>query len=280
VNPTTWVFGGGGVGGIAWQLGMLAGLHDEGVDIASDSPLLGTSAGAVVAAKLGSGRPVEELYEEQRSGVPYEVPKGLSLRMLLTMTGHGLRSRSAVDFGRRIGRPAVAFGQDETAARRAVIEARLPCHDWGDRDVRVVAVDADTGAHRVMAKGQDVSLVDAVMASCAIPLVWPVVSVDGHRYMDGGMRSPVNLDLAPGDGPVVALAPSTRWQRWARITDQRTALADRPVRLLAMSVEVRRAQGRNPLNIGTVPAVVRAGRDQGRRDAASLSTAVEADGGP
>jgi NTE family protein len=113
----------------------------------------------------------------------------------------------------------------------------------------------------------------------AIPLVWPVVTIDGHRYMDGGMRSPVNLDLAPGAGPVVALAPSTRWQRWARITDQRAALGDRrPVQLLTMSAEVRRAQGRNPLNIGTVPAVVQAGREQGRRDAARVRTAFPENG--
>lgn len=277
MTAATWVFGGGGVGGIAWQIGLLAGLHDEGVEIAPESSLLGTSAGAVVAAKVGSGRPLEELYDEQRAGVHYEVAKGLSLRMLLTMTVQGIRSRTAADFGRRIGRAAVAFGQDEAAVRRRVIEARLPSHEWGDRDVRVVAVDADTGVHRVFAAGQDVSLVDAVMASCAIPLVWPVVPIDGHRYMDGGMRSPVNLDLAPGEGAVVALAPTTRWQRWARLNDQRTALGpNRPAHVLDMAKDVRRAQGRNPLNIGTVPAVVEAGRAQGRRDAATVAAALQA----
>jgi NTE family protein len=93
--------------------------------------------------------------------------------------------------------------------------------------------------------------------------------------MDGGMRSPVNLDLAPGDGPVVALAPTTRWQRWARLGDQRTALGpNRSVHVLTMAPDVRRAQGRNPLNIGAVPAVVQAGRAQGRRDAATVVAAL------
>lgn len=183
---------------------------------------------------------------------------------------------SAADFGRLIGPPAVAFGQDEAQVRREVIEARLPRHDWGDRDVGVVAVDTDTGEHRVVTRGDGVSVVDAVMASCAIPLLWPVVPLDGHRYMDGGMRSPVNLDLAPGDGPVIALAPTSRWQRWARITDQRTALGlGRPVEIVTMSREVRRAQGRNPLDIDKVPAVAQAGRVQGRQEAARLRAALQ-----
>jgi NTE family protein len=272
------VFGGGGVGGIAWMIGLLAGLHDEGVEVAAESALLGTSAGAVVAAQVGSGVAVEELFEQQRSGVGHEVPKGLSLRLLLTMTWLGLASRSAPDFGRRIGRSAIAFGQEEAPIRRRVIEARLPRHHWGDRDVGVVVVDADTGEHRVLSRGHGVSIVDAVMASCAIPLVWPVVPVDGHRYMDGGMRSPVNLDLAPGDGPVVALAPTTRWQRWARITDQRTIVGShRPVEIVTMSREVRLAQGRNPLDIARVPAVARAGRAQGHEEAASIRAVLQAE---
>ena len=74
MTAETWVFGGGGVGGIAWQIGLLAGLHDEGVEIGANAPLLGTSAGSVVAAQVGSGVAVEELFEQQRSGVDYEVP--------------------------------------------------------------------------------------------------------------------------------------------------------------------------------------------------------------
>ena len=117
-------------------------------------------------------------------------------------------------------------------------------------------------------------LVDAVMASCAIPLIWPTVTVSGHRYMDGGMRSPVNLDLAPGTGPVIALAATTQWQRWARFSDQRRAIeAGRPLTVVTMSRDSRRAQGRNPLNVDAIPAVAAAGRDQGRQEAARVHAA-------
>ena len=215
------------------------------------------------------------LYERQRGGVPFEVPKGLSWRMVSAMTRHGLMAGSAEDFGRRIGRAATDLGQEEAELRRRVIEGRLPTHHWGSRDVRLVVVDADTGACRLLSRADDVPLVDAVMASCAIPLVWPVVPIGSHRYMDGGMRSPVNLDLAPGDGPVVALAATTRWHRWARLDDQRDALGDRrPLALLTMSREVRSARGRNPLRLEIVPAVAAAGREQGRRDAALVRAAT------
>jgi NTE family protein len=275
VSGITWVLGGGGVGGIAWEIGVLAGLHDEGIGVSPDSPLLGTSAGAAVAAQLASGWTIEDLYERQRTGVPYEVAKRPSLRMFWLMMKDGLRARSAPDYGARIGRPAVAFGQAEAALRRRVIEARLPRHDWGDANLHLVVVDADSGTHRVLTREDGVPLVDAVMASCAVPLIWPVVAIGGQRYMDGGMRSPVNLDLAPSSGPVVALAPTTRWHRWARLSDQRTALgASRPVEVLTMATEVRRAQGRNPLNTETVPAVALAGREQGRGEAARVRAAL------
>lgn len=269
-----WVFGGGGVGGIAWQIGVLAGLHDAGIEVDTDCVLLGTSAGAVVAAQLSSGTPIDELYDRQRRGVPYEVGKSLSFRMFWAMAREGLVARSAADFGRRIGRAAVAFGQDEASVRRRVIEARLPSHAWGPQDVRLVVVDAESGRHRLLSRESDVSIVEAVMASCAIPLVWPTVSLDGHPYMDGGMRSPVNLDLAPGTGPVIALAPTTRWHRWGRLSDQRAALQSRRHVVLTMSREARRAQGRNPLSLNTVPGVAAAGREQGRHDATAVRIAL------
>ena len=271
----SWVFGGGGVAAIAWHIGLLAGLGDEGVRVGGEDPLLGTSAGAVVGAQLASELTIEELFERQRLGVSYEVPKGLTFKMIWTMMRDGLRSSSAAQFGRRIGRAASAFGQDEAQIRRRVIEARLPSHGWGSRDLHLVAVDADSGDHRVFSRVDGVPLVDAVMASCAIPLIWPTVTVRGHRYMDGGMRSPVNLDLAPGTGPVIALAATTQWQRWGRFSDQRRAIeARRPLTLVTMSRDSRRAQGRNPLNVDAVRAVAAAGRDQGRREAARVRAAL------
>lgn len=240
----------------------------------SEDHLLGTSAGAVVAAQLASGSTIEELFERQRQGVPYEVPKGLSVRMLGMMTVDGLRSNSAAQFGRRIGKAAAALSQDEARIRRKVIEARLPSHAWGTRDVHLVGVDVDSGEHRVFSRVDGVPLVDAVMASCAIPLTWPTVTIEEHRYMDGGMRSPVNLDLAAGTGPVITLAATTQWQRWASFSNQcRIIAACRPLTVIAMSKDSRQAQGLNPMNIDAVPSVATAGRDQGHQEAHRIRAA-------
>ena len=47
-------------------------------------------------------------------------------------------------------------------------------------------------------------------ASCAVPGVYPPVTIDGRRYVDGGMRSAANADLAQGYDRVVVLAPIPR----------------------------------------------------------------------
>jgi hypothetical protein len=49
------VLGGGGVTGIAWELGILAGLAEDGVDLTDADVIVGTSAGSVVGAQLTSG---------------------------------------------------------------------------------------------------------------------------------------------------------------------------------------------------------------------------------
>ena len=59
------VLGGGGVAGIAWMTGLLAGLADAGDDVTGADLIIGTSAGANVAAQVGSGLPLAELFARQ-----------------------------------------------------------------------------------------------------------------------------------------------------------------------------------------------------------------------
>src|SRR4029077_2260440 len=75
------------------------------------------------------------------------------------------------------------------------------------RDLRITTVDAESGEFVVFKRDSGVELVDAVAASCAVPLVYPAVTISTRRFIDGGMRSAANADLAAGFDAIVALTP-------------------------------------------------------------------------
>lgn len=171
---------------------------------------------------------------------------------------------------------ALATPTPDPSQHRRIAEDRLPEHTGKDADLRIVVVEAESGNRRTTIRHDSASLVDAVAASRAIPLSAAPVTMDGHRYMDGGMRSTLKLDLAPGIGPVVALAPSTAAiGPWARISKQRATLGrNRRVELLLRDRASRRAQGTNVMDRSVVPALVAAARDQGRCEASRVAAAL------
>ncbi|WP_406060087.1 patatin-like phospholipase family protein [Micromonospora sp. NBC_00860] len=272
-----WVLGGGGVAGIAWEVGILAGLADKGVTVTPGAVLIGTSSGAVVGAQIASGTPLAELFERQRGGVAHETSPALRLLDLLRLARAQLFARSPEQAARRLGRLALAARIDDPSRQRRIAQARLPDHVWrDDADLRIVVVDTETGASRTFTRHDGVPLVDAVAASCAMPISAAPVAINGRRYMDGGMRSTVNLDLAPGNGPVIALAPSTAAiGPWARIDKQRAALGTgRRVELLLRDHASKQAQGTSVMDRSVVPALVAAARNQGRREASRVAAAL------
>ncbi|MFF4242228.1 patatin-like phospholipase family protein [Actinomadura geliboluensis] len=211
-NGRALVLGGGGVAGIAWLTGVVAGLADEGTDVTGADLLLGTSAGSAVAAQVAGGGPIGELFARQadpalqnRELVPsggVTVAEFAEIWMRLAE-----ENDDPAAIRRGLGARALATDTVDEAARREVIEGRLPVHEWPSRDLRVTAVNALTGDLRVFDRGSGVSLVDAVAASCAVPMIWPPVTIGGIRYVDGGVRSVNNLDLAAGYGRVLLIAP-------------------------------------------------------------------------
>jgi NTE family protein len=94
------------------------------------------------------------------------------------------------DQRRRIGAFAMASPTVSEAKRRAVIAARLPVSTWPEREMRLPAVNAETGALVVFTRDFGIDLVDAVAASCAVQGVWPPVTINGSRYIDGGSARP------------------------------------------------------------------------------------------
>jgi NTE family protein len=204
------VLGGGGVAGIAWMTGLLAGLAEAGDDVTGADVIIGTSAGATVAAQLGSGLALPELFARQAEPARQSAEIGADLdleKFGAEVAAYLAGATSPGDTLRRIGAYALDAQTVPEAARRAVIESRLPSHDWPARDIQLVAVEAVTGEMRVFDAQSGVPLVDAVAASCAVPGIWPPVTIGGLRYIDGGVRSSDNADLAAGAERITVISP-------------------------------------------------------------------------
>ena len=183
---TALVLGGGGITGIAWEIGVLAGLAEAGVDLSGADLVVGTSAGSVVGAQLTSGADLEALFARQLEPPTGERAARMTRAALARYGWAVLRSRGDdVVFRRRVGALALAAEQagltPTEQERLDVIGSRLVSRAWPDRDLRITTVDAQTGEFRVLDRTSGVPLLQAVAASCAVPGVYPPVTIDGRR---------------------------------------------------------------------------------------------------
>ena len=277
------VLGGGGVTGVAWETGLLWGLYEAGLDLTQADLFVGTSAGSVVAAQVTSGRALEELFATQMAGaaasgeIAARLGAAALLRFLLAMAWPGDRQRARA----RLGRAALRAKTVPEAERRAVIAQRLPRDQWPQEPpppqqqqqrLLITAVNAETGADVVFDRDSGVSLIDAVAASCAVPLVWPPVTIQGQRYIDGGVRSVANVDLAHGYERVVVIAPTVAGLRRAdRPAGQVDALGSRVRAVIVRpNAAARAAIGSNVLDPARRAPAAAAGRAQAADDVASV----------
>lgn len=263
------VLGSGGVTGIAWELGILAGLADQGVDLRDADLIIGTSAGSVVGALIISGTGLEELYASQLAPPEPDRPVRMGITTIVRWGLAAACSRGAEQVGARVGKMALARVTVPEAERRGIIEARLRVHTWPQRALLVTAVDAESGEFAAFGTGSQVggtavTLIDAVAASCSVPGVWPPTTIGGRRWIDGGVRSATNADLATGYERVVVLAPIARGFRpSAGAAAQVAALrAQAQVALVTPGAAARRAIGRNLLDVARRAPAARAGRAQ------------------
>ena len=215
--PTTRaiVLGGGGTAGIAWESGLLSALLDAGADLGAADLVVGTSAGSSVAVRLRAGTlGTDSLRAElSRDGGDDAQPASGSAappfnpETFMQMMGEAAQGAQDEQDGRaRIGARAAsstaAMSEEDWLAR---IGHALP-QDWPEGRLAITAVDTADGEFTVFDADSGVALVQAVAASCTVPLVFPLVHIDGRAYMDGGMRSATNADLAAGYDKVLVLS--------------------------------------------------------------------------
>jgi NTE family protein len=276
------VLGGGGLAGIAWEVGVLVGLADGGVDLSLADRVVGTSAGSVVGTLLTTGVDLVTVHEEHLAGAASDSsgpPATLDMEVL------GAQLAAAMDGARdagvmraRLGAWALAADTPPESERRAIIEARLPVKEWPRTDLRISAVDAETGELAVFTRDARVELVDAVAASCAVPGVWPPMTAAKRRYIDGGVASVVHVARADDDGfeiqgaadRVLVVAPldppaGGPFRSVTQEIEQRQESHPDTRALAILADETSLAAfGTNVLDPSTMPASARAGRAQGQ----------------
>jgi len=262
------VLGGGGVAGIAWETGLLLGLSDAGIDLTNADRVIGTSAGSAVGAQLTTGVPLAELYQRQLAPPsPSATSPKVNMAEMIAELGAILMGPSVgVDRTKAIGAYALAAETGPEVQRRKEIAARLPIQAWPSRGLEITAIDANTGELRIFtpADDGDVELVDAVAASCAVPGIRPPVTIGATRYVDGGVRTTTNYDLALGADVVLVIAPMIDLPtNDPELISRREQLAASASLLTITPDEASVAAiGTNPLDLATARPCALAGRAQ------------------
>ena len=277
------VLSGGGERVVAWQVGVLAGLAEGGVDLRDATSVVGTSAGSLVAARLAAG---VDPRADARAITPG--PSLGGARTFGVLAGAWAAAGTSMSERRRaFGRVALQRspgGEDVSVSR---VERRLPHSTW-PAALRVVAIDAQTGERVVFDEEAGVAPARAIAASRAIPMLFPPVSVGGRPFIDGALGSATNADVMAGtDAPlvlVVTAVPAERAERgperfWQEALDDEVATLEaaghRVVVVHPLAAE-RAAMGEDPMSGATADLAVAAGRRRGRSLAPQISPRLAA----
>jgi NTE family protein len=216
------VLAGGGAAGNAWELGIVAGLSDAGVDVTDADLIIGTSAGSTVAAQITSGTRPAELYAAILTAVPQpqaayagsdrgRAPNFSGPNYMEWSNGIIASAKDASDMRRRMGAAALEMDASDGSNQtrwRDIVAARLPSQRWPQQSVLIAAVNAHTGEPVVFDRHSGIDLVDAVAASTSNGFgPFPPYRIGENRYINGGYRRNENADLAAGYGQVLVLSP-------------------------------------------------------------------------
>ncbi len=208
------VLGGGGPVGIAWETGLAAGLAEMGIDLRGADLIIGTSAGSAVGAQLALGRDPATMaaaVKGQASAAAPPIaganpPPPPNLTQLMRLMANAASAEGPAEAARaELGKFALAAQTVPEESFIAGFGRTLAGAGWPERRFTCTAVDTADGAFVTWDNDSGVPLANAVASSCSVPGIFPPITINGHRYMDGGMRSATNIDLAAGYDVVLAV---------------------------------------------------------------------------
>jgi NTE family protein len=275
--------GGGGVVGVSWEVGVVAGLADAlGWDPSGVHVLVGTSAGSIVGTQLLQGRTVDDLVAGQRGPTAGDVPMApeLDLAALGEIFGAWTTADEVTpELARRIGARATTAATVDEEVYVGSLGALLATDEWPDADLRVTGVSVQTGERAVWTSSSSVPLARAVAASCSVPGMFPPVRLGEGTFVDGGVWSGSNADVLLGSGveAVVFVGPLVGESGLGRISAaalerERAVLGAEGIPLLDVVPGERFAAfGQDLMN----PAHRAAAVDVGRADGEDAATRLE-----
>ncbi len=200
------VLGGGGAVGIGWETAILSGLMDGGIDVRDADLVIGTSAGSVVGTHIAHGNDPRTVAADQaarprnaRAPTPADPTQMIELFRRWSSFDEMTQANRA-EIG-RLALEAPTASEEEWLAGFAVNR----WHGWPATDLLITAVGCQSGEFRAFSKDDGVPIEIAVAASCCVPGMFAPVTIDGVRYMDGGVRSGTSADLASRISPDIVL---------------------------------------------------------------------------
>jgi NTE family protein len=255
------VLGGGGAAGVGWMSGVIVGLSQAGVDLRNADQIVGTSAGSIVGTWLAASADMSNLAappQDPRAAVDHDA--GWLNKVF------GIMARYGADPGearRQLG----AFAQEADVLSEAEqlerIGLLLPVADWPAGPLQATTVDCDSGDLTVFDAASGAPLVRSIAASCAVPGVYPPIAIGDSVYMDGGMRSATNADLAQPCETLLVLEPLAQLTPRAVLENEVSRVdCDRSI-LVGPDADSVAAIGVDPLRIDAWGPSHQAGRAQG-----------------
>jgi NTE family protein len=196
------VLGGGGPVGRAWEIGLVDGFAGQGIDLGTADLIIGTSAGAVVGAQLALK---QGFAAPPKIDAPPPVCSGSMVDLAIAMA-RAAQSPEPELIRAEIGKMALdAQTISEEASVSRSMFAPFVGQAWPNQ-FRATTVNARTGQLQVWDASSGALLERAIAASTAAPCIWPPITINGERYIDGGVRSMLNADLAIGFDIVIAVS--------------------------------------------------------------------------
>jgi NTE family protein len=267
INEKALVLGGGGITGIAWESGILAGLIDSGILVNHADKILGSSAGSYVGSILANGQNMKTYYEKlanNRDNADNAQLDPSLFELWREAFVEGKKDEQVI--GKYLGDiinkspSTVSLKERERSVRK-----RIGNVDWTPQ-LEITAINAKTGTLESFNETSGISLMEAVMASGAVPGIWPHVDMLGASWIDGGMISSTNARLMANYKDIIILAPLDQKQGLVPSVyeDVETLKTNSNVTLITPDQDSRNIIGTNIYSSQHIKEIGDAGYQQGK----------------